>query len=357
MEKIQNIQANSPSFKANAVLPAKLTADNKEKNIQDGDKKSMDTLKWAGIIAAGALAVGGAVYAIRKGQTVNVSELEDKGLKIAKDTISKNGEKWSGTVVSENGLKRIYKDGNLVKAIKEGENGFVSIFNRNSEGILEGVEKKFNKGDVIYKYGLDEATKKLKWTHIGEKALTEADKLAEKAGIAKSVSENWSKKYEDLSKKVEELAKDTSEEGKKALEEAKELLSKAESKTNKSSEAYLRFLNEAEAAKAAQPAAEAVAEKTAEAAEKVADKAAEAAQKAPEEAAQTATQVEKSLLDKTVDELKKERKSLNDKISRQTKKLEAATGEARKTIQEKIDALTEELKKVKDRIAELTSKK
>ena len=209
-----------------------INRDNKEKDIKDGDKKSMNALKWAGIIAAGALAVGGTIYAIKKGKPLKLEKVTDEAGK----TVNKVGGKVltyskdeSGKIVAmldnkkaegilkfttPGGATLTYKDGILHSAIKSGENGFTKIYNK--KGLLtratffrEGGKKDIfqyvrnkktgkllkiknkAKGDTIFNYGSD--GKFTNATRKGETLLSRSEIARNEASTA------WADSVGDMS--------------------------------------------------------------------------------------------------------------------------------------------------------------
>ena len=89
MEKVQNTQQiQSPSFRGQHSSSDPIH-DNTARDIKDGDRKSMEILKAAGIIAAGALAVAGVVKLAKSGKG---KEVIDKAKNVVKKDSSKAGK-------------------------------------------------------------------------------------------------------------------------------------------------------------------------------------------------------------------------------------------------------------------------
>ena len=78
ISQTNNVQINNVNNKEKTTSPIK----NETKNeIKDGNKKSMNVLKWAGLIALGSVLLGGTIYAAQKGKTVKLSDVNfDKGI-------------------------------------------------------------------------------------------------------------------------------------------------------------------------------------------------------------------------------------------------------------------------------------
>ncbi len=129
---------------------------NIETEIEDGNKKSMNWLKWAGIIAAGTI---GTAYLVKSGKgkkavdyVMNKLQKGVQKLEVTKDingkvTERKIGDKLLNFVKNDKGkfiakiddepanIKFIYKgvvstykDGRLVSAVKRGSNGFAKTY-------------------------------------------------------------------------------------------------------------------------------------------------------------------------------------------------------------------------------------
>ena len=108
--------------------------------IKDGDEKSNDVLKYAGILATAALAIGGAAYAIKKGKSVKLENINfDKGV-----ANLKNGKKFTGTIEDtlKNGDKIAmkYKDGILQESTRKGSQTFTKVYEY-TDGKLAKVSK------------------------------------------------------------------------------------------------------------------------------------------------------------------------------------------------------------------------
>ena len=152
MENVQNAaNVNSVNFGLKGPNPVTVPIDNKQQDIEDGDKKSMDALKWAGIIAAGAVAAGGAAYAVKHGMVPKLEMVKDEAGKITKKigdkvltfdkgVASLNGEKFTGAF-KHNGCTLKYKDGLLQESVKKGEGGFKKVYEY-IDGKLDSVNGK-----------------------------------------------------------------------------------------------------------------------------------------------------------------------------------------------------------------------
>ena len=121
----------------------------KKEEIKDGDKKSMNALKWAGIIAAGTLLVGGTIYAVKKGKTAKLDDIKfEKGTA----TLKEGGEKFSGTIsdTTKGGkkIKMTYKDGVLQSSTYKGENKIKKAYDYAESGELSKVVKNRNEIDI-----------------------------------------------------------------------------------------------------------------------------------------------------------------------------------------------------------------
>ena len=140
-----------------AVSPVNTAAtppinDNKDLKVENGSKKPMDMLKFAGVIAAGTLLTCGAIYAHKK---INTKKLEDVVFKNGAASLKEGGEKFSGKIKDKlkNGdnIELIYKDGVLQKSKRKGEQNFTKVFDYNDKGkltkvIKDGVETAFEHG-------------------------------------------------------------------------------------------------------------------------------------------------------------------------------------------------------------------
>lgn len=112
MEKVQNQpQIQGTTFRGAHRTTSNPIHDNKAQNIENGNKKSMEALKWMGIIGASALAVGGTAYLIKSGKGKQAVDIvKDKGKKTidkVKDKLHKNTSK-AGNVVKK-GTKEAQK--------------------------------------------------------------------------------------------------------------------------------------------------------------------------------------------------------------------------------------------------------
>lgn len=180
--------------------------------VEDGDKKSQDILKWAGVIAAGTLAVGGTIYALKKGKTAKL-----KDIKFTKGTASlkEGGKKFSGvikdTLKDGDTIKMTYKDGVLQKSVRKGKTSFVKEYayadGKISKVIKDGKEINIGK---LSEEGAQKA-KKLQ-AEAAEKAEKAAQEAAEKA--AQEAADRAAKKAAEIA------AKEASE---KAAQEAEKL--------------------------------------------------------------------------------------------------------------------------------------
>lgn len=153
ISQTNNVQINNVNNKEKTTSPIKNDTKNE---IKDGNKKSMNVLKWAGLIALGSVLLGGTIYAAQKGKTVKLSDVNfDKGIASLKES----GEKFSGTISDTtkggNKIKMTYKDGVLQKSVKVGENGCTKLYNYNDKGRIStlsrngeirNVEEKYQKG-------------------------------------------------------------------------------------------------------------------------------------------------------------------------------------------------------------------
>lgn len=201
MEQISNNGVNNVNFRAQEPVtqPQQAASAPVSNPIQDGDKKSMDALKWAGLIAAGTLAAGLATCAIIRGKGIDASKLDTDVLKNSKvyklknpsemnsvtkliKGVSKDGTIKNGKIIGDSDLRKLSTkviDGKRVsqEVTKDGQS---IILRYNSDGklaetIKDGVTTKFeyNKvgdkmkllkktvGDDVYQYSWNETSKKL----------------------------------------------------------------------------------------------------------------------------------------------------------------------------------------------------
>ncbi len=191
--------------------------DNKESNIKSGSKKSMDLLKWAGIIAAGTI---GTAYLVKSGKgkkavdfVMNKFEKNIQNLDVTNEngkTVRKIGEKVLSFVKGDDGkfiaklgdenanikfihqgIVSTYKDGRLVSSIKRGQNGFTKIYNNGllanakyydeNSKLLKKVFALFNDNGKISKLTKfspkGEVIERLDFVYDENNKLTNTDKL------------------------------------------------------------------------------------------------------------------------------------------------------------------------------------
>ena len=191
MDQITNV--NSVSFKANQPVKEQTEQEKPVNQVQveNGDEKSMDALKWAGIIGAGALAAAAITTSVIKGKGINskyvdmqklaktgIAELNDEGKKafenkkilkfiqgIGKDgsikkakivsddasklqTFIKNGKRFSQKATVDGKKVKLWYDSNnkLAKTVK---GGVKTTFEYGTEGANKGkLIKKVTNGSV-----------------------------------------------------------------------------------------------------------------------------------------------------------------------------------------------------------------
>ncbi|MBQ7286519.1 MAG: hypothetical protein IJW73_02030 [Candidatus Gastranaerophilales bacterium] len=220
MDQITNV--NSVSFKANQPVKEQTEQEKPVNQVQveNGDEKSMDALKWAGIIGAGALAAAAVTTSVIKGKGINskyvdmqklaktgIAELNDEGKKafenkkilkfiqgIGKDgsikkakivsddvsklqTFVKNGKRFSQKATVDGKKVKLWYDSNnkLTKTVK---GGVKTTFEYGTEGATKGklIKKTVGKDVFAYKYdkaGISEIVKNdkevTKFTRLGKK--------------------------------------------------------------------------------------------------------------------------------------------------------------------------------------------
>ena len=163
-QRIAAIRAKNPKQQ---VASSPIEHDNKQKDIVDGDKKSINALKWAGIIAAGALAVGGVAHAVRSGKFSKIQDftsiVDTEGNKINKigdkvltwkDGVAfLDGKKASGLIKYKNpkGTIITLRDGVRLSTVNK-EKGFNCIFDRLGRLTNKTVNVDGNKVSTVYKY-------------------------------------------------------------------------------------------------------------------------------------------------------------------------------------------------------------
>lgn len=139
----QNAQVQNTTATTNPVTANQQQVQTEpQQQIEDGDKKSQDILKWAGIIAAGALLVGGTIYGIKKGKTTSLEDIDfNKG--IAK--LKQSGEEFSGTIKHKlkNGdkLTMTYENGILKKSTRKGNKAFTKTYEYDADGKISKLVK------------------------------------------------------------------------------------------------------------------------------------------------------------------------------------------------------------------------
>ena len=139
----QNAQVQNTTTVTNpATTTQQETQTQTQQQIEDGDKKSQDILKWAGIIAAGALLVGGTIYGIKKGKTTSLEDIDfNKG--IAK--LKQSGEEFSGTIKHKlkNGdkLTMTYENGILKESTRKGNKAFTKTYEYDTDGKISKLVK------------------------------------------------------------------------------------------------------------------------------------------------------------------------------------------------------------------------
>ena len=111
MNEVDEIKQLGASVSKPTIAPnLALAQDNKALNIQNGDKKSMDLLKFVGAIAAGALLAGGTIHLAKKGKLKEVAQNIDKVKDKVKDKVSKISKK-APNIIEQTNLEKIQEQG------------------------------------------------------------------------------------------------------------------------------------------------------------------------------------------------------------------------------------------------------
>ncbi len=136
LSSVNQTYLNNTSNQANTTAEQPATPAVNE--VKDGDKKSMNALKWAGIIGAATLAVGGTIYAIKKGKGIDIEKLDFQD---GKAFLKKNGKEFSGKATET--IKD--ESGNVIAILKT----------RYTKGVAVGdVEKEIVNQELFAKHGL-----------------------------------------------------------------------------------------------------------------------------------------------------------------------------------------------------------
>ena len=203
--------------------------------IKDGDEKSSDILKYAGILAAAALAIGGGAYAIKKGKSVKLENINfDKGV-----ANLKNGKKFTGAIEDtlKNGDKITmkYKDGILQESTRKGSQTFTKVYEY-TDGKLAKVSKNGIQLDIenMQKRGLEKKlqAEQAKIKKEAQQRTRQAEKTANQARIMQQ--EYFSKVDATTGKSAKESAEFFTEEYNKEIQ--KEAARRVE--TQKAAEEY-----------------------------------------------------------------------------------------------------------------------
>ena len=212
----QNTQVQNTATVTNPVTTTQQeTQTQTQQQIEDGDKKSQDILKWAGIIAAGALLVGGTIYGIKKGKTTSLEDIDfNKG--IAK--LKQSGEEFSGTIKHKlkNGdkVKMTYENGILKKSTRKGSKAFTKTYEYGTDGkisklVKDGKELNTAEKRKLTKRILDEAHEReiqkeaLERTREARNTETKAQEFQER--IFKNVDKSTQKSAEESANVLNEL--------------------------------------------------------------------------------------------------------------------------------------------------------
>ena len=188
--------------------------------IKDGDEKSNDVLKYAGILATAALAIGGAAYAIKKGKSVKLENINfDKGV-----ANLKNGKKFTGTIEDtlKNGDKIAmkYKDGILQESTRKGSQTFTKVYEY-TDGKLAKVSKDGIQLDIenMQKRGLEKKlqAEQAKIKKEAQQRTRQAEKTANQARVMQQ--EYFSKVDTTTGKSAKESAEFFTEEYNKEIQE------------------------------------------------------------------------------------------------------------------------------------------
>lgn len=223
MDQIQNV--GQVSFQAN-TMPAKeaeqaptLAMSNP---IENGDEKSMDALKWAGIIGAATLAAGAITYGVIRGKGIDSKYVKfDKTGKAVLNDTGKNElgkiTKWIKGIDEAGNIKsgkvvRYAEDGseNLVTKLKDGKrisqkvlkDGKTIKFEYNADNKLVKTVK--DGITTTFEYSTDEATKgKLVKKTVGNDVFTYRYDASGMSEIVKNDKEIT--KFTKLGKKIEKV--------------------------------------------------------------------------------------------------------------------------------------------------------
>ena len=195
------------------------------KQIEQGDKKSMDALKWIGLIGAGTLAAGASAYCVAKGKDIDLKEFVHKKADDFKEKFQKGFGDIKGSLKSkknsgENITEKFDDNGNLInKSILDKDGNILKneLFKRNKNGDIIGSFCQTTKNNITthtYALGDDKYVCKYvrkdgnvvcaKYTY-GKNTIIENIKYS-KDGTAKKTSRILNgKKIKDNNTKLHEL--------------------------------------------------------------------------------------------------------------------------------------------------------
>lgn len=157
MSIIQASNLNRIGRPSKHPIEPKFPLNNKNYPYKNGDEKLINTLKWAGIIAAGSLAVAGIASSIKKGKIPELESVKDSAgktvHKIGKKVLTfengapmLDGKRVNGafSFIAKNGAVVRYKNGVLKSATNVGKDAYKKIYDSN--GLLKKALIRANDG-------------------------------------------------------------------------------------------------------------------------------------------------------------------------------------------------------------------